>query len=197
MPHQPTITEIRTSNIVTGLRLAITVLEELNDALGTSSLQAISQRTVSLITAIQVRKSLPSSINITWDFRMSRKTKLDVLSSWKAPMGCFLLLSISTSSQTYQEACHCQCWIMLPSSQCTLPASWCMHYECLIQLRRTTHKIHTYLEAQQEGSRLRNFFHQNELNTLLKDCQAGLQHAVEVFKASTSTKCVEPRTQPR
>ncbi|KAJ6483998.1 hypothetical protein C8R45DRAFT_999907 [Mycena sanguinolenta] len=49
----------------------------------------------------------------------------------------------------------------------------------------TLHKIHTYVEAQQKGNRLRHFFRQSEMNMLLKDCHAGLNEAVEVFKINT------------
>jgi hypothetical protein len=52
-----------------------------------------------------------------------------------------------------------------------------------------------YLEAQQEGIRIRNLFRQGEVNTLLKDCRAGLQHAMEVFKASIFTTYVESGTE--
>ncbi|KAJ7456242.1 hypothetical protein B0H11DRAFT_2244137 [Mycena galericulata] len=48
----------------------------------------------------------------------------------------------------------------------------------------TLHKIHTFVEAQQEGNRIKKFFRQGEMNTLLKDCRAGIQQAVEAFKAS-------------
>ncbi|KAJ7464004.1 hypothetical protein FB451DRAFT_1179844 [Mycena latifolia] len=47
----------------------------------------------------------------------------------------------------------------------------------------TLHKIHTYVEAQQEKSKVKQFFHQGETRTLLKDCQMGLDHALKAFKA--------------
>ncbi|KAF8167063.1 hypothetical protein K438DRAFT_1774801 [Mycena galopus ATCC 62051] len=46
----------------------------------------------------------------------------------------------------------------------------------------TLHKIHTFVEAQQGGQKILNFFHQNDMAKLLKDCQAGLQHTIEEFK---------------
>ncbi|KAJ7444338.1 hypothetical protein FB451DRAFT_1189666 [Mycena latifolia] len=46
----------------------------------------------------------------------------------------------------------------------------------------TLHKIHTFVEAQQEKSRIKQFFRQGEMNTLLKACQEGLHDALEVFK---------------
>jgi hypothetical protein len=47
---------------------------------------------------------------------------------------------------------------------------------------RTLHKIHTFVEAQQKGSTLKNFFQQGEMSTLLKDCKAGLQQGLEIFQ---------------
>ncbi|KAJ7512323.1 P-loop containing nucleoside triphosphate hydrolase protein [Mycena galericulata] len=46
----------------------------------------------------------------------------------------------------------------------------------------TIHRIHTFVEAQHDGNRIKNFFRQTELSTLLKECQAGVKHALEVFK---------------
>ncbi|KAJ7467632.1 hypothetical protein FB451DRAFT_395234 [Mycena latifolia] len=50
----------------------------------------------------------------------------------------------------------------------------------------TLHKIHTFVEGQQEKSRIKHFLQQREMRTLLKDCQAGLQHALEVLKVEMS-----------
>ncbi|KAJ7457715.1 P-loop containing nucleoside triphosphate hydrolase protein [Mycena latifolia] len=47
---------------------------------------------------------------------------------------------------------------------------------------QTLHKIHTYVEAQQERSKIKQFFRQGEMKALLKDCQMGLDHTLEVFK---------------
>ena len=46
---------------------------------------------------------------------------------------------------------------------------------------RTLHKIHTFVDAQQEKIGLKMFFRQGEMTTLLKSCTAGLDQAVEVF----------------
>ncbi|KAJ7034342.1 hypothetical protein C8F04DRAFT_1234377 [Mycena alexandri] len=45
----------------------------------------------------------------------------------------------------------------------------------------TLHKIHTFVEAQQSGSKIKNFFRQGELSVLLKDCKAGLQQGLDFF----------------
>ncbi|KAJ7887159.1 hypothetical protein B0H13DRAFT_1888949 [Mycena leptocephala] len=47
---------------------------------------------------------------------------------------------------------------------------------------RTLHKIHTFVEAQQNSSKLKNFFHQGKMSTLLKDCKTGLQQGFGIFQ---------------
>ncbi|KAF8185372.1 hypothetical protein K438DRAFT_2020105 [Mycena galopus ATCC 62051] len=46
----------------------------------------------------------------------------------------------------------------------------------------TLHKMHLFVEAQQDGNRLRHFFRRSEMTTLLRDCRAGLQQAIEAVK---------------
>ncbi|KAJ7457507.1 hypothetical protein FB451DRAFT_1372600 [Mycena latifolia] len=46
----------------------------------------------------------------------------------------------------------------------------------------TLHKVHTYVEAEQEKSKIKQFFRQGEMKTLLKACHTGLEQALEVFK---------------
>ncbi|KAJ7120714.1 P-loop containing nucleoside triphosphate hydrolase protein, partial [Mycena crocata] len=60
-----------------------------------------------------------------------------------------------------------------------LPASMLNH---LGKFTETLHKIHGYVEAQQDKSNIRQFFRQGELATLLKACNAGLQEALQAFK---------------
>ncbi|KAJ7466459.1 hypothetical protein FB451DRAFT_1561164, partial [Mycena latifolia] len=62
---------------------------------------------------------------------------------------------------------------------CELPPN--MLYE-LGKLTETLHKIHTFFEAQQEKSRLKQFFRQGEMRTLLQGCHLGLQQALAVFR---------------
>ncbi|KAJ7813289.1 hypothetical protein B0H14DRAFT_3750856 [Mycena olivaceomarginata] len=44
------------------------------------------------------------------------------------------------------------------------------------------HKVYTFVEAQQKGNKVKNFFRQGEMSTLFKDCQAGLQQSVDFFQ---------------
>ncbi|KAJ6540031.1 hypothetical protein DFH09DRAFT_1396671 [Mycena vulgaris] len=46
----------------------------------------------------------------------------------------------------------------------------------------TLYKIHTFVEAQQDKSKIRHFFRQGEMSKLLKDCNMGLQEALDSFK---------------
>ncbi|KAJ7181325.1 hypothetical protein C8R43DRAFT_1229266 [Mycena crocata] len=46
----------------------------------------------------------------------------------------------------------------------------------------TLHKIHKYVEAQQDRHKIRHFFRQSEIGVLLSNCNAGLQEALDAFK---------------
>ncbi|KAJ6600432.1 hypothetical protein DFH09DRAFT_595284 [Mycena vulgaris] len=46
----------------------------------------------------------------------------------------------------------------------------------------TLHKVHIFVEAQQDKSRIKQFFRQGEMNILLKSCHTGLEQAFNVFK---------------
>ncbi|KAJ7733123.1 hypothetical protein B0H16DRAFT_170788 [Mycena metata] len=60
-----------------------------------------------------------------------------------------------------------------------LPPSTLSH---LGKFTETLHKIHTYVDAQQEGSRVKRFFRQGEMAGLLKECDVGLQDALTGFQ---------------
>ncbi|KAJ7749486.1 hypothetical protein B0H16DRAFT_1888185, partial [Mycena metata] len=67
---------------------------------------------------------------------------------------------------------------------------------------RTLHKIHTFIEAQQSGSKVKKFLRQGELNGLLKHCKAGLQQAFRFFQLKSldimsTTKQMEEEAQIR
>ncbi|KAJ7617969.1 P-loop containing nucleoside triphosphate hydrolase protein [Roridomyces roridus] len=50
---------------------------------------------------------------------------------------------------------------------------------------RTMHKIHTFIEAQQQGTFFKQLRRQGRLNNLLKDCQTELNQALDIFKIQT------------
>ncbi|KAJ7169357.1 P-loop containing nucleoside triphosphate hydrolase protein [Mycena crocata] len=47
----------------------------------------------------------------------------------------------------------------------------------------TLHKIHVFIQGQQEGNKLKQLFRQSEMNNLFRGCRKELQQAVEVFEA--------------
>ncbi|KAJ7467660.1 hypothetical protein FB451DRAFT_1369314 [Mycena latifolia] len=59
----------------------------------------------------------------------------------------------------------------------------------------TLHKIHTFVEAQQDGSKIKSFFRQTETKTLLSECRAGLQEVLEAFKTETNITALSHMTQ--
>ncbi|KAJ7838345.1 hypothetical protein B0H13DRAFT_2419672 [Mycena leptocephala] len=64
-----------------------------------------------------------------------------------------------------------------------LPPSMLSH---IGKFTETLHKIHTFVEAQQKGSKVKSFFHQSEMNTLLKECKAGLQQGFVIFQIDSA-----------
>jgi hypothetical protein len=46
---------------------------------------------------------------------------------------------------------------------------------------RTLYKIHTFIEAQQNGKKIKQLFRNREMKNLLEDCHAGLDQAQEIF----------------
>ncbi|KAJ7512271.1 hypothetical protein B0H11DRAFT_2346256 [Mycena galericulata] len=141
MPHQPTVTETRINNIISGLKPAVTLLNEIHDAFGTPFVQAISNTTLSLITTIQnVKKNKDECIQL-------------MESIFQVLYGIVNLHIISETSGS-------------------LPPTI---LDELGKFTKTIHKIHTFLEVQHDGNRIKSFFRQTEMNTLLKECQAGLK----------------------
>ncbi|KAJ7859441.1 hypothetical protein B0H13DRAFT_1901465 [Mycena leptocephala] len=55
----------------------------------------------------------------------------------------------------------------------------------------TLHKIHTFVEAQQKGSKIKKFFRQGEISILLTECNAGVQDGVNFFQIHTGNLMAE------
>ncbi|KAJ7838342.1 hypothetical protein B0H13DRAFT_1911911 [Mycena leptocephala] len=64
-----------------------------------------------------------------------------------------------------------------------LPPSMLSH---IGKFTETLHKIHTFVEAQQKGSKVKSFFRQGEMSTLLKECKAGLQQGFVIFQIDSA-----------
>ncbi|KAJ7094852.1 hypothetical protein C8R44DRAFT_951508 [Mycena epipterygia] len=50
------------------------------------------------------------------------------------------------------------------------------------ELTETLHKVHAFMEAQQDGNKIKHFFRQSEMKTLLSDCHTGLEKVFDMFK---------------
>ncbi|KAJ7146642.1 hypothetical protein C8R44DRAFT_845702 [Mycena epipterygia] len=50
------------------------------------------------------------------------------------------------------------------------------------RLAETLHKVYAFIDSQQDRNKIKHFFRQSEMKTLLNECRTGLQQAVEVFK---------------
>jgi hypothetical protein len=60
----------------------------------------------------------------------------------------------------------------------------------LNRLPRTLHKIHAFVEGQQNTSKIKRFFRHSEMSTLLKDCKAGLHQGLGFFQVSAIIEIV-------
>ncbi|KAJ7182345.1 P-loop containing nucleoside triphosphate hydrolase protein [Mycena crocata] len=86
---------------------------------------------------------------------------------------CFQLLE-----QTHQLLSAIVSLHIKSTSGFDLPLSMLNH---LGKFTDTLYKVHTYVEAQQDKNKFRQFFRQGEMNTLLKACNDGLHEAFDVF----------------
>ncbi|KAJ7720182.1 hypothetical protein B0H16DRAFT_1793701 [Mycena metata] len=57
----------------------------------------------------------------------------------------------------------------------------------IAQFTETLHKIYPFIEIQQDGNKIKQFFHQSEVNKLLKNCRRELDQAIEVFKVQAES----------
>jgi hypothetical protein len=104
-------------------------------------------------------------------------------------MGCSTLLLVSTSNQRRRAAFLQQYCIILEDLRSNIsPIS---EENVLTASDRTLHKIHTFIEAQQEGLKMKALFRHAEMNALLKDCRNGLQDAFNVFKVHMQFRLIQ------
>ncbi|KAJ7144220.1 hypothetical protein C8R44DRAFT_865186 [Mycena epipterygia] len=55
------------------------------------------------------------------------------------------------------------------------------------ELTKTLHKVYAFVEGQEEGNKIKHFFRQSEMKTLLSDCHIGLQQVFDMFKVEGAT----------
>ncbi|KAJ7172916.1 hypothetical protein C8R43DRAFT_1209027 [Mycena crocata] len=150
MPHQPKVNDIQLNTLLTCLKPAVALLDELNDTFGTPFLPALSKTMMSLIDA-----------NVRWN-------RIECLKLMEDTHG---LLCAIVDLHIKSE----------PAG--TIPPATLNHMGNFLE---TLRKTHTFMEAQHETHKIKQFFRQSDLKILLKDCHAGLQRARMEFKVDTS-----------
>ncbi|KAJ7485963.1 hypothetical protein FB451DRAFT_67446 [Mycena latifolia] len=99
---------------------------------------------------------------------------------------------VQLMENVYQLLCAIVNLYIKSGTRGTLPPATLDHVEKFME---TLHKIHAFVEAQQVGSRLKHFFRQTRTKTLLNECRAGVEQAVEVFKIETGVTALGNITQ--
>ncbi|KAJ6527476.1 hypothetical protein B0H19DRAFT_1084021 [Mycena capillaripes] len=155
-------------------------------------------------TATERLKNITASLNITADtlkvLAEAIKTPFlggDFEHDWVSPavyQGFLLSLILNELAEyfyigfkknlihAFGTAISCNMIIMVHVSSSTcgeLPATMLKQ---IGKFTETLHKIHTFFEAQQSGSKIKSFVRQGEMTALLKDCEAGLQQGLELFQ---------------
>ncbi|KAJ7442883.1 hypothetical protein FB451DRAFT_1438049 [Mycena latifolia] len=152
MPREPAIGNIQLNSIVTCLNTVLPLSNDLHDGLGTPFMQAISNTTLNLLSAVQnVKNNKDKCVHLMKDIH-------EIL---------FAIARLHMQSEPQGS--------LLPST-----------LDHIGKFTNTLHKIHTFVEGQQEKSRFKHFLHQSEMRILFKECRAGLQQALELFKIETS-----------
>ncbi|KAF7351523.1 ATPase-AAA-core domain-containing protein [Mycena sanguinolenta] len=157
MPRQPTVPEIRLNDTVTCLEPAVSLLNDLHDALGTPFVPAISTITLSLIIAVRNAKQ-------------NKAECTELLESIAQIL--YAIVNLHIKSETTGSIA---------------PAM--LHH--VGKFTETLHKIHTFADAQKGANRIKSFFRQGEMSSLLKDCREGLKQATEVFKIESELAILE------
>ncbi|KAJ7443379.1 hypothetical protein FB451DRAFT_1437614 [Mycena latifolia] len=154
MPRESAISDIQLNSIVTCLNTVLPLLNDLHESLGTPFVQAISNTTLNLLSAVQnVKNNKDECVHLMKDIHE-------------------ILLAIAKLH-------------MQSEPQGSLPPSTLYH---IGKFTNTLHKIHTFVEGQQEKSRLKHFLRQSEMRILFKECRAGLQQALELFEIETGAE---------
>ncbi|KAJ7451897.1 hypothetical protein FB451DRAFT_1524447 [Mycena latifolia] len=151
MSRQPSVTEIRLNSIIACLTPTLALLDELNDTFGTPFVPAISNTTLSLISAVQ-------------NVKRNKDDCIQLLENVYQLLYAIINLHIKSETKGSLD-----------------PAT----LDHVGKFTETLHKIHTFVEAQQDQSKIMHFFRQIETKTFLGECRAGLQQAFEVFKTET------------
>ncbi|KAJ7482602.1 hypothetical protein FB451DRAFT_1442067 [Mycena latifolia] len=157
MPPQPSADK-RFNNIVTSLRTALSTLDVITENVQTPFLEPISNTLHSLLTSVETVKQNQDDCT-----RMMEQVH-ELL---------YAVISVHIKSKTGGE--------LSPTMLDNLGrlTEQVLYYVPILL-------IHTFVEANQEKSKIKQFFRQGEMRTLLKTCHTGLEQALEVFNIQGS-----------
>ncbi|KAJ6447882.1 hypothetical protein C8R45DRAFT_948293 [Mycena sanguinolenta] len=145
MPRQPTMTKIRLENLADCLAPTITILNELDDAFGPPFVQAISKTIASLLNLIQVLSFPVEKILATHQIYQTVKRNKKECAQLREAVHQVLYAIINLHIKS--EAAGS----LAPT------------------VTETLHKIYAYVEAQQDGNKIKQLFCNIDMNNLLKD----------------------------
>ncbi|KAF7359968.1 ATPase-AAA-core domain-containing protein [Mycena venus] len=164
MPTQPTDMQIRLKALTTCFAIMADTLEVLANSLNAAFLVAIANTTRSLLKNIEtVKKNKNNSIGL-----MEQTYELlnaIIILHIDSDTGGILPPSVLNHIGKFTEQ------VLVKDSKLKLTTC-----------SRTLHKIYTFVESQQSGSKVKQFLRQGEMNTLLKDCKNGLAQGFEFFQ---------------
>ncbi|KAJ6600486.1 hypothetical protein DFH09DRAFT_1070279 [Mycena vulgaris] len=167
MPSQPSVPQIRFTNILTALSAAVVPFEMVSRSLNAPFLETISKTMRSLLNVVQVIFLQQSLLAGLIQFLQSMKKNTDECTRMLEQIHelIYAIIHLHISSDLGGG--------LAPNM-----------LDNLGKFTTTLQKIHTFVEAQQETSRIKKFFRQAEISTLLKGCNTGLEEALEVFKVN-------------
>ncbi|KAJ7637323.1 hypothetical protein DFH06DRAFT_1302737 [Mycena polygramma] len=148
MPPQPSVTQLRLTNIKACLVVTADSLEVLASGLKETCLEAITYTTKSLLKDVETIKQ--NKDECAQLLEQTHELLNAVLVTYiKADTGVDLAPNVLDQIGKFTQ---------------------------------TLHKVHTFVEAQQKGSKIKRLLHQGDLSTLLKGCKEGLQQGLDSFQ---------------
>jgi hypothetical protein len=183
MSPQPSVTQIRLNNITTCLTATVETVQILASSLNTPFLVAISNTTQSLLKNVQVNSTvyiMTTRFNqLSQTIKKNKNTCTELLEQTYQLLNAVLMVHVKldTSGELPPS-------MLSHIGKFTEYVAWPTRLllDKLTIVIRTLHKVHTFVEAQQNSNKVKRIFRQGEMSTLLKDCKAGLQQGFVIFQ---------------
>jgi hypothetical protein len=174
MPPQPTSTHTRLKGITTCLNITADTLETLASDLNMPLLAPICTTIQSLLKCLEVTRIIKlanhcESHTIIQTVKQNKNDCADLMEKTHNLLNAIIIVHIT--SDTGGELAPI---VLKHIGKFTEYLTWLLESLVRLTLFRTLRKIHTFVEAQQKGSKIKKFFRQGEIHTLLNDCNAGL-----------------------